>query len=134
MFTSVMMFMLRDQGRLPQGIDTPVEAAGVVDFFSGSSFGPLAIEMRDLEFGKRFSSGAFGDISKGVYRGEAVAIKSIRSATVNNNEFAKKEFQQEVLMLSMINHAKIVRFIGAAVSDSTLLIVTELMDGGNLRQ
>ena len=127
---------LEDDDSTHQAMET-AKAATVVDFFSGSSFGPLAIDMDDLVFGARFSSGAFGDISRGKYRGQTVAIKTMRSSPgtlMKNNDFAKKEFKQEILMLSMINHPKIVRFIGAAATDVDLIIVTELMEGGNLRE
>ncbi|THU51003.1 hypothetical protein C4D60_Mb06t26400 [Musa balbisiana] len=88
------------------------------------------IERKLLKMGEKIASGSCGDLFRGSYLGQDVAIKVIRSDHLN--ESLLLEFHQEVSILKKIQHENVVRFIGACTKPSQFCIVTEYMHGGNL--
>ncbi|KAM7265687.1 hypothetical protein ACFE04_003370 [Oxalis oulophora] len=63
-----------------------------------------------------------------------VAIKTIQPSKASAVSFQHKEkFQREVVLLSRMNHENIVKFIGASV-EPTMMIVTELLKGKTLQK
>nr|CAD1836801.1 unnamed protein product [Ananas comosus var. bracteatus] len=83
-----------------------------------------------LENGGKIASGSCGDLFRGSYFGEDVAIKVLRPENLSEN--IKDEFAQEVCILREVNHNNVVRFIGAWMKPPQYCIVTEFMSGGNL--
>ncbi|KAE9606722.1 putative dual-specificity kinase TKL-Pl-4 family [Lupinus albus] len=66
------------------------------------------------------------------YEWHAVAIKTILPGrTKDASPDCKARFQREVNLLSKVKHKNIVKFIGASV-EPTMVIVTELLEGGSL--
>ncbi|WOL15548.1 serine/threonine-protein kinase STY46-like [Canna indica] len=88
------------------------------------------IDRRVLKMGEKFGSGSCGDLYRGNYLGQDVAIKIIRSDHLN--EPLLLEFQQEVSILKNVQHDNVVRFIGACTKPPQYCIVTEYMHEGNL--
>nr|XP_009406071.1 PREDICTED: serine/threonine-protein kinase STY46-like [Musa acuminata subsp. malaccensis] len=88
------------------------------------------IERKLLKMGEKIASGSCGDLFRGSYLGQDVAIKVIRSDHLN--ESLLLEFHQEVSILKKIQHENVVRFIGVCTKPSQFCIVTEYMHGGNL--
>ncbi|XP_078154806.1 serine/threonine-protein kinase STY46-like [Carex rostrata] len=88
------------------------------------------IDKRCLKMGEKIASGSCGDLYRGNYLGEEVAIKILRSEHLNENLWG--EFIQEVNILRDLQHENIVRFIGACTKPPQYSIVTEFMSGGNL--
>ncbi|KAJ7969832.1 putative Protein kinase [Quillaja saponaria] len=88
------------------------------------------IDRRLLKRGERIASGSCGDLYHGVYIGEDVAIKIVRSDHLN--DAIDDEFAQEVGILREVHHKNVVRFIGACTKFPHLCIVTEYMPGGSL--
>uniref|UniRef100_A0ACD5ZFE9 Uncharacterized protein n=1 Tax=Avena sativa TaxID=4498 RepID=A0ACD5ZFE9_AVESA len=75
----------------------------------------MSIYLRDLErITKGFSdqlkigSGGYGEVYKGVYKGEEIAVKMLH----NDLAFEDKTFENEFANLMRINHPNIVRLIG----------------------
>ncbi|KAE8672627.1 putative Homeobox protein [Hibiscus syriacus] len=68
------------------------------------------------------------------YKSRPVAVKTIQpsnpSAVIREH---KEKFQREVLLLSRMDHGNVVKFIGASV-EPTMMIVTELMKGNTLQR
>ncbi|KAF6163643.1 hypothetical protein GIB67_036103 [Kingdonia uniflora] len=93
-------------------------------------FGDLEIDKRMLNVGEKVASGSCGDLYRGVYLGQDVAIKILKSEHVN--EASEEEFSQELTILREVQHSNVVRFIGACTKDPELCIVTEYMTGGSL--
>uniref|UniRef100_F6GWY8 Protein kinase domain-containing protein n=1 Tax=Vitis vinifera TaxID=29760 RepID=F6GWY8_VITVI len=63
-----------------------------------------------------------------------VAIKMIQpNKTSAVSPDRKEKFQREVTILSRVKHENIVKFIGASI-EPTMMIITELMKGGTLQQ
>ncbi|TYI28720.1 hypothetical protein ES332_A05G263900v1 [Gossypium tomentosum] len=88
------------------------------------------IDRRLLKIGERIASGSCGDLYHGIYLGQDVAVKFLRSEHLN--DAMEDEFTQEVAILREVQHKNVVRFIGACTSSPHLCIVTEYMPGGSL--
>ncbi|XVF59583.1 hypothetical protein PTKIN_Ptkin07bG0287600 [Pterospermum kingtungense] len=94
----------------------------------------LLLDTRFLLIDKMIGEGAYSTVHKGFYKSEPVAVKIIQpsnSSAVTRGH--KENFQREVLMLSRMDHENVVKFIGASL-EPTLMIVTELMKGDTLQR
>ncbi|XP_057974875.1 serine/threonine-protein kinase STY46-like isoform X2 [Malania oleifera] len=92
--------------------------------------GDWEIDRRLLKIGERIASGSCGDLYRGVYDGQDVAVKVLRAEHLN--EGLEDEFAQEVAILREVQHRNVVHFIGACTTSPHLCIVTEYMPGGSL--
>ncbi|KAI4320930.1 hypothetical protein MLD38_034362 [Melastoma candidum] len=88
------------------------------------------IDVSLLNFEKKIASGSHGDLYKGTFCGQDVAIKALRAE--NLNKAMLQEFAQEVYILRKIRHKNVVSFIGACTKPPRLCIVTEYMSGGSV--
>ncbi|KAL7117747.1 hypothetical protein ACP275_03G092800 [Erythranthe tilingii] len=88
------------------------------------------IDWRLLKMGEKIAAGSCGDLYRGIYLGEDVAIKVLRSEHLNNS--LEVEFAQEVAILREVRHENIVSFIGACTKLPHLCIITEYMPRGSL--
>ncbi|XP_062234050.1 serine/threonine-protein kinase STY8-like isoform X2 [Phragmites australis] len=88
------------------------------------------INFEALIFQDKVASGTYGDLYRGIYYGEDVAIKVLKSDRLNEN--MEKEFAHEIYIMRKIRHKNIVRFLGACTKPKTLCIVTEFMKNGSL--
>ncbi|GLT86041.1 hypothetical protein SLE2022_042040 [Rubroshorea leprosula] len=88
------------------------------------------IDMKHLKFEKKVASGSYGDLYKGVYCSQDVAIKVLKPERINSE--MEKEFAQEVFIMRKVRHKNVVQFIGACTKPPTLCIVTEYMYGGSV--
>ncbi|KAL5139628.1 Serine/threonine-protein kinase STY46 [Glycine soja] len=92
--------------------------------------GDWEIDRKLLKLGEKIASGSSGDLYRGVYLGEDVAVKVLRSEQLN--DALEDEFAQEVAILRQVRHKNVVRFIGACTKCPHLCIITEYMPGGSL--
>ncbi|XP_028184990.1 serine/threonine-protein kinase STY46-like isoform X3 [Glycine soja] len=92
--------------------------------------GDWEIDRKLLKLGEKIASGSSGDLYRGVYLGEDVAVKVLRSEQLN--DALEDEFAQEVAILRQVHHKNVVRFIGACTKCPHLCIITEYMPGGSL--
>lgn len=88
------------------------------------------IDPMDITFHEKIASGAFGDLFRGVYCGQDVAIKILRG--VQNDSVQYQEFLQEVAIMRKVRHRNVVQFIGACTKKPHLCIVFEYMRGGSV--
>jgi serine/threonine protein kinase len=88
------------------------------------------LDPADLFFQGKIASGAFGDLYKGVYCGQEVAVKILRNVHENTQQY--EEFLQEVSIMRKVRHKNIVQFIGACTRKPNLFIVFEYMSGGSV--
>ncbi|CAI9291540.1 unnamed protein product [Lactuca saligna] len=95
-----------------------------------ASFIDTEIDIRLLKIGEKVASGSCGDLHRGVYVGQEVAVKILRSEHLN--EALEHEFSHEVTILREVRHRNVVRFIGACTKQPNLCIITEYMPGGSL--
>lgn len=83
-----------------------------------------------LKLEHKVASGSFGDLYKGTYCGQDVAIKLLKHEQLSCQ--IEREFSQEVFIMRKVRHKNVVQFIGACTKASRFCIVTEFMAGGSL--
>ncbi|KAF5960887.1 hypothetical protein HYC85_002096 [Camellia sinensis] len=83
-----------------------------------------------LKFESRVGSGSFGDLYKGTYCSQEVAIKVLKPDLVDKDML--REFTQEVFIMRKIRHKNVVQFIGACTRTPNLCILTEFMSRGSV--
>ncbi|KAK8360429.1 hypothetical protein V6Z12_A04G163600 [Gossypium hirsutum] len=88
------------------------------------------IDPRQLKFETKVASGSYGDLYKGTYCSQEVAIKVLKPERINTD--LQKEFAQEVFIMRKVRHKNVVQFIGACTKPPNLYIVTEFMSGGSV--
>ncbi|KAE8008835.1 hypothetical protein FH972_005308 [Carpinus fangiana] len=88
------------------------------------------IDPKHLKFGNKIASGSYGDLYKGTYCSQEVAIKVLKPERVNSD--MQTEFVQEVFIMRKVRHKNVVQFIGACTKPPSLCIVTEFMSGGSV--
>ncbi|GLE06442.1 hypothetical protein PINS_up015689 [Pythium insidiosum] len=94
----------------------------------------LRLSMDDLEVGALLSEGAFGKVYTATYqRQQRVAVK--RLSVVRQRDAVQVIcFLSEAKLMAALSHPRIVTFLGIAWRVATdLHVVTELLDGGDLR-
>lgn len=75
----------------------------------------------------RFSQGNFGDVYRGVYNGNEVAVKTCR-VDMTASDLRRKFLQGETTALNF-NHPNIVKLVGIAVQSYPIMIVMEYVPG-----
>ena len=88
------------------------------------------LDPNDITFHEKIASGAFGDLFRGSYCGQDVAIKILRNVHDDTQQF--QEFLQEVAIMRKVRHRNVVQFIGACTQKPNLCIVFEYMSGGSV--
>jgi len=85
------------------------------------------IPFEDIEMGERIGGGGAGMIFRGWYKGEPVALKTLFDSRIG--EDLKKEYMDELLVLSKVKHTNIVKFIGACMTPPNLCFIMEMCEG-----
>ena len=111
--------------------ELPVQDPNVVPQ-AGPSITPGIIQRDELQIGNQLGSGAFGVVYKALWKGDAVAVKQVRSDRLENREGAKKDFMKELGLMLSLRHRHIVNCYGGSC-DPELVLVMELMERGSLR-
>ncbi|KAI7739681.1 hypothetical protein M8C21_020548 [Ambrosia artemisiifolia] len=88
------------------------------------------IDAKLLAFENKVASGTFGDLYKGTYCSQEVAIKVLKPERIDADML--REFSQEVFIMRKIRHKNVVQFIGACTEPTKLCIVTEFMARGSI--
>ncbi|PSS21779.1 Serine/threonine-protein kinase [Actinidia chinensis var. chinensis] len=88
------------------------------------------IDPQLLKFETKVASGSYGDLYKGTYFSQEVAIKILKPERVDSD--LQKEFAQEVFIMRKVRHKNVVQFIGACTKPPSLCIITEYMSGGSV--
>lgn len=86
------------------------------------------IDADELEMGELVGSGAMGEVWHGKWHGLDVAIKVLRP-----DVFTRESFTREVEVGVSINHPHVVRFLCGVVGPPQMMIVTQWMHRGSLR-
>jgi serine/threonine protein kinase len=82
------------------------------------------IDFEDIEVGDKVGGGGVGMIYRGWFKNEPVALKSLFESRMD--EETKKEFMDELLVMSKLNHSNIVQLKGACLTPPNLCYVMEL--------
>lgn len=88
------------------------------------------IDSKLLKLDRKVASGSYGDLFRGSYCGQDVAIKVLKPERLDAD--LQREFAQEVFIMRKVRHKNIVQFIGSCTRSPNLCIVTEFMSGGSV--
>ncbi|KAM4054230.1 megakaryocyte-associated tyrosine-protein kinase isoform 2-T2 [Anomaloglossus baeobatrachus] len=83
------------------------------------------LSVQHLVFKEKIGEGEFGDVLKGTYMGQPVAIKNIKCDVTANN------FLAEATTMTQLKHKNLVNLLGVVLHNG-LYLVMELMSKGNL--
>eukprot|EP00243_Klebsormidium_subtile_P002380 TRINITY_DN14729_c0_g1_i1.p1 TRINITY_DN14729_c0_g1~~TRINITY_DN14729_c0_g1_i1.p1 ORF type:complete len:587 (+),score=127.70 TRINITY_DN14729_c0_g1_i1:492-2252(+) len=114
---------------LPAAVIPPTAPSGHVRIPSDGT-DDWEIDSSQLKLLHKVASGSFGDLFRGSYCGQDVAIKILKPERLNEN--LQQEFAQEVYIMRKVRHKNVVQFIGACTKPPNLSIVTEFMSGGSV--
>ena len=92
------------------------------------------ISLDELEFDEENSEvgkGTFGDVLRGTWRGEDVAVKFLKGSMIDSPE-SIKQFVDECNILKNLHHPNILLYMGACTVGPQYFVVTEYCDNGNL--
>ncbi|KAJ6598357.1 kinase-like domain-containing protein [Mycena vulgaris] len=84
--------------------------------------------------GKQVAAGGFGDIWKGLIRGQSVSVKIMRLFQDADVETVLKEFGREALIWRQLCHPNLLPFFGLYYLESRLCLVSPWMENGNILQ
>ncbi|XP_031249554.1 serine/threonine-protein kinase STY13-like, partial [Pistacia vera] len=94
----------------------------------------LLVDPRHVLLGKVTGEGSYSIVHQGIYESKPVAVKILQlHKTPALNRKYKLKFQREVTLLSRTNHGNILKFVGACI-EPTMMLITEFMGGGNLQK
>ncbi|XP_027350646.1 probable LRR receptor-like serine/threonine-protein kinase At1g67720 isoform X2 [Abrus precatorius] len=103
--------------------DDPAEAAHCFSFSE--------IENATNKFEKKIGSGGFGVVYYGKLKdGKEIAVKILTS----NSYQGKREFSNEVTLLSRIHHRNLVQLLGYCRDEENSMLVYEFMHNGTLKE
>ncbi|KAJ7041007.1 kinase-like domain-containing protein [Mycena alexandri] len=86
------------------------------------------------KIGQQVAGGGFGDIWKGLLRGQSVSVKIMRVFQEQEVEAALKEFGREALIWRQLYHPNLLPFFGLYYLDNRLCLVSPWMENGNIMQ
>lgn len=95
---------------------------------------PFEITLEEIEFAEdegEIGRGTFGDVRRGVWRKEHVAVKFLKQE-MTTSEDNVNGFIEECNMLKNLRHPNILLFMGASCKAPYYFVVTEFCENGNL--
>eukprot|EP00041_Stephanoeca_diplocostata_P024068 m.602569 g.602569 ORF g.602569 m.602569 type:complete len:474 (-) comp22447_c0_seq2:3455-4876(-) len=92
--------------------------------------GGWEIMAKDLTRTTRLGSGQFGDVFEGTFKGEKVAIKTLKP--IDGQEVDTEEFLAEAHLMTQLKHDNLVKLIGVSTQSNPVMMVAEYMAKGNL--
>ncbi|KAF8218342.1 hypothetical protein K438DRAFT_25235 [Mycena galopus ATCC 62051] len=90
-----------------------------------SGLHPRCFVLSDLQkIGQQVTGGGFGDIWKGLVRGQSVCVKIMRIFGNSNVEAALKEFGREAVIWRQLCHPNVLPFFGVYYVENRLSLVS----------
>ncbi|KAK6179069.1 hypothetical protein SNE40_011512 [Patella caerulea] len=127
--TELVEHYTKDADGLCTNLVDPIKKAGtsfgtvsVQDFQSGGWVIPPG-ELKRME---TIGRGAFGEVFKGMYKGQVVAVKQLK-----DNNRAEQTFLTEASVMTSLRHPNLVQLIGVTL-EGGICLVTEFMARGSL--
>lgn len=119
----------RDADGLCTNLRKPVVKQGGREFkVDARKFVNWEISPRDIVKNNLIGSGQFGDVFEGMYRGQKVAIKTLKDVKGD----AIDQFLLEADTMTRLRHKNLVQLIGVCTQGSPIMIVSEFMGKGCL--
>jgi serine/threonine protein kinase len=88
-----------------------------------------SIVVENIIFGKLLGAGNFSQVFDAIYNGKRVAVKKQELHEKNLDKYMARELD----VLKTTVHPHLICYVGATLVDDVIYIVTEFMDGGDLR-
>ncbi|KAJ6487855.1 kinase-like domain-containing protein [Mycena sanguinolenta] len=100
-----------------------------------SGLHPTCFPLTGLQkVGQQVAAGAFGDIWKGLLRGQSVSVKIMRLFRDEDTKHALQEFGHEALIWRQLSHPNLLPFFGLHYLDNRLCLVSPWMSNGHVIQ
>jgi len=112
--------------------DTDLTQDSVPELAKGELMPSERIAYADLNFVEHLGSGEFGQVFRGFFKGQEVAIKQLYWDNTVLPEVVIQELTKEIESFRHLRHKRLVRFVGACLQIPNLCLVTEYMPGGSL--
>ena len=90
------------------------------------------VDHSDIQFGNPIDRGAYGEVFRGVWQGNDVAIKVFSAGLLTSEGVAS--FQREVFVMNCLRHPNVVLLLGACQTPPKLSIIMEYVAGGSLHK
>merc|ERR1719253_2037484 len=90
------------------------------------------IAYTSMQFVEHLGSGEFGQVFRGFYRNQEVAVKQLYWDNTVAPEVIIEDLTREIESFRHLRHKRLVKFIGACLEIPNLCLVTEYMPGGSL--
>ena len=90
----------------------------------GNGLEKLLINKEEIEPQEMIGKGSFGEVFKAVYRGQAVAVKTLKEIDEENLE----RFRAEILLSGDLHHDHIVVMVGAVWDAELMALVMEFCE------
>ena len=84
------------------------------------------INFDEIDLGDRIGGGGVGIVYNGWFRGRPVALKTLFDNRLG--EDLKREYMDELLVMSKVKHSNIVHFLGACMTPPNLCFVMEMCE------
>eukprot|EP00049_Salpingoeca_infusionum_P027450 m.32424 g.32424 ORF g.32424 m.32424 type:complete len:592 (-) comp9519_c0_seq2:165-1940(-) len=85
------------------------------------------VKRDQIELGKRLGVGNYGEVYRGTYQGQPIAVKTIKEDSMETIEFMK-----EAHVMKKFNHPNLVRLIGVCSVELPMYIIQEFVPNGDL--
>ncbi|KAJ7113510.1 kinase-like domain-containing protein [Mycena epipterygia] len=100
-----------------------------------SGFHPRCFPLMGLQkVGQQVAAGGFGDIWKGLLRGQNVSVKVMRLFEDSDVQAVLKEFGREAVIWRQLCHPNLLPFFGVYYLDTRLCLVSPWMENGNIQK
>ncbi|KAJ6514527.1 kinase-like domain-containing protein [Mycena vulgaris] len=115
----------------PESLARPLLSKALLRLSRASGLHPTCFTLSGLQkVGQQVAAGAFGDIWKGLIRGQSVSVKIMR--LFRDVKAALLEFGREALIWRQLSHPNLLPFFGLYYLDSRLCLVSPWMSNGHV--
>ncbi|KAJ7489303.1 kinase-like domain-containing protein [Mycena latifolia] len=98
-----------------------------------SGLHPTCLPLSGLQkVGHQVAAGGFGDIWRGLVRGQSVSVKIMRLFQESDVEAMLKEFGEEAVIWRQLCHPNLLPFFGLYYLENRLCLVSPWMENGNI--
>ncbi|KAJ7768234.1 kinase-like domain-containing protein [Mycena metata] len=113
----------------------PLICKRLLDLSQASGRYPHCFPLSGLrKVGRQVAAGGFGDIWKGLVRGQSVSLKIVRLFEDSDIKAVLKDFTREAFVWRQLCHPNLLPFFGLYYLDSRLCLVSPWMENGNIMQ
>ncbi|KAJ7440163.1 kinase-like domain-containing protein [Mycena latifolia] len=126
-------FVFQVLDSFPESTARPLLSKALVRLSHASGLHPACYALSGLQkVGQQIAAGAFGDIWKGLVRGQSVSVKIMRLFRDADVKAALQEFGREALIWRQLSHPNLLPFFGLYYLDSRLCLVSPWMSNGHV--